>query len=97
MNKGELIDSLAGSTGTTKAEASRCLEALTTTVTEELQNGGVVVIPGFGTFSIGNRAARVGRNPRTGTQIDIPASRVAKFKAGKALKDAVQVAELSES
>lgn len=90
MNKSELIDSLADSTGTTKADAGRGLEAFLSTITGVLKTGGQVVIPGFGTFSVGHRAARTGRNPQTGEEIQIKASRVAKFKAGKSLKDAVQ-------
>ena len=90
MNKGELIDAIAESAGTTKAEAARVLEAVTGTITHALKAGDQVVIPGFGSFSTGNRSARTGRNPQTGKEIQIKASRVAKFKAGKNLKEAVQ-------
>jgi DNA-binding protein HU-beta len=90
MNKSELIDALAESTEVTKSEAGRLLDGFVGTVTDVLKGGDQIVIPGFGTFSVGNRAARAGRNPQTGETIEIKASRVAKFKAGKALKEAVQ-------
>lgn len=90
MNKSELIDTVAENSGTTKADASKTLDALVDTIISELKTGGQVVLPGFGTFSVGNRAARTGRNPKTGEAIEIKATRVAKFKAGKNLKEAVQ-------
>ncbi len=90
MNKSELIDNLAGILGATKADAGRGLEAFISTVTKVLKTGGQIVIPGFGTFSVGHRSARTGRNPQTGEEIKIKAARVAKFKAGKTLKDSVQ-------
>lgn len=92
MNKSELVDAIASGSGLTKADASRVLETFTTAVTDALRSGDQVVIPGFGSFSTGNRAARTGRNPQTGKVIQIKASRVAKFKAGKNLKEAVQEA-----
>jgi DNA-binding protein HU-beta len=92
MNKSELVDSIASVSTVTKADTSRVLEAFMTTVTNALKNGDTVVIPGFGSFSTGNRSARTGRNPQTGKTIEIKASRVAKFKAGKNLKEAVQQA-----
>lgn len=92
MNKSELVDALANGSGLTKAAASRVLETFMTTVTDALKSGDQVVIPGFGSFSTGNRSARTGRNPQTGKTIQIKASRVAKFKAGKNLKEAVQEA-----
>ena len=92
MNKSELVDAIASSSGLTKADASRVLETFMTTVTDALKSGDQVVIPGFGSFSTGNRSARTGRNPQTGKTIQIKASRVAKFKAGKNLKEAVQQA-----
>lgn len=92
MNKSELVDSIATGSGVTKADASRVLEAFMTTVTDALRSGDQVVLPGFGSFSTGNRSARTGRNPQTGEAIAIRASRVAKFRAGKALKEAVQEA-----
>ncbi len=92
MNKSELVDALANGSGLTKADASRVLETFMITVTDALKGGDQVVIPGFGSFSTGNRSARTGRNPQTGKTIQIKASRVAKFKAGKNLKEAVQEA-----
>lgn len=90
MNKSELVEALANGSGITKAAASRVLEAFVQTVTDALKSGDQVVLPGFGSFSTGNRSARTGRNPQTGATIQIRASRVAKFKAGKALKEAVR-------
>jgi len=92
MNKSELVDAIANGSGITKAEASRVIAVFTETVTDALKNGDQVVLPGFGSFSTGNRSARTGRNPQTGKTIEIKASRVAKFKAGKSLKEAVQEA-----
>lgn len=92
MNKSELVEAIANGSGLTKADASRVLETFMTTVTDALRSGDQVVIPGFGSFSTGNRSARTGRNPQTGKTIEIKASRVAKFKAGKNLKEAVQEA-----
>ena len=92
MNKSELVDAMASRSGLTKADASRVLETFMATVTDALKSGDQVVIPGFGSFSTGNRSARTGRNPQTGKTIEIKASRVAKFKAGENLKEAVQEA-----
>ena len=90
MNKSELVEAIANGSGVTKADANRVLDTFMTTVTDALKGGDQVVLPGFGSFSIGNRSARTGRNPQTGQTIQIKASRVAKFKAGKSLKEAVQ-------
>jgi DNA-binding protein HU-beta len=90
MNKSELIDAIAEEAGITKVAAGKALESLIASVTKCLKSGGSVVLPGFGSFTTDTRAARVGRNPRTGEAIQIKASRVAKFKAGKTLKEAVQ-------
>ena len=90
MNKSELVEALANGSGITKAAASRVLETFVDTVTVALKRGDQVVLPGFGSFSTGNRSARTGRNPQTGATIQIKASRVAKFKAGKSFKEAVQ-------
>ena len=90
MNKSELIEAIASGSGVTKADASRVLDTFMMTVTQALKKGDQVVLPGFGSFSTGNRSARTGRNPQTGATIEIKASRVAKFKAGKSLKEAVQ-------
>lgn len=90
MNKSELVEAIAHSSGVTKADANRVLDTFMMTVTDALKSGDQVVLPGFGSFSTGNRSARTGRNPQTGQTIQIKASRVAKFKAGKTLKEAVQ-------
>lgn len=89
MNKGELIDSIANGAGLTKADSGRALEALITAVEKALKKGDTVSVIGFGTFSVRKRAARKGRNPRTGAEIKIKASKTPAFKAGKALKDAI--------
>jgi len=90
MNKSELVEAIAHGSGVTKADANRVLDTFMMTVTDALKSGDQVVLPGFGSFSTGNRSARTGRNPQTGQTIQIKASRVAKFKAGKTLKEAVQ-------
>ena len=89
MNKNELIDAIAGGSGLSKADAGRALEAFLGSVTSTLASGGSVKITGFGTFSVSHSAATTGRNPRTGEAIQIAASKNAKFKSGKGLKDAV--------
>lgn len=89
MNKSELIDAIATTADLSKAKAEDALNAVITTVTTALQKGDEVKLIGFGTFKVSNRAATTGRNPRTGEAIQIPASKQAKFVAGKALKDAV--------
>ncbi len=88
MNKGDLIDAVAASTGSSKADAGRAVDAVTSAIAGELGGGGSVSLVGFGTFSVSHRAARQGRNPATGESIQINASNVPKFKAGKALKAA---------
>lgn len=90
MNKSELIDTIASSSGVSKADTLRVLDGFIAAVGDELSAGGQVVLPGFGSFSVGQRAARTGRNPQTGELIQIKESTVAKFKAGKSLKEAVQ-------
>lgn len=90
MNKAELVEALANGSGLTKAVASKVLDVFTETVVDALKKGEQVVVPKFGTFLTADRAARTGRNPQTGQAIEIKASRVAKFKAGKLLKEAVQ-------
>jgi Bacterial nucleoid DNA-binding protein len=89
MNKTELIEVVAESTDLSKAAAAKAVDAILEAVIEALRKGEQVVLVGFGTFSVRGRAARTGRNPRTGNQIEIPASNIPSFKAGKALKDAV--------
>lgn len=90
VNKSELIDSIAESADISKAAAGRALDAMTNSVTGALKKGDQVTLIGFGTFSVKDRAARTGRNPQTGAEIKIAASKVPGFKAGKALKDAVK-------
>jgi len=89
MNKGELIDSVAGAAGLSRADATKAVDAVLDSIQGTLSNGGSVSLVGFGTFSVKARAARAGRNPRTGETIQIKASNVPGFKAGKGLKDAV--------
>ncbi|MEJ2308937.1 MAG: HU family DNA-binding protein [Gammaproteobacteria bacterium] len=89
MNKSELIDVIADQADISKAAAGRALDAMTDAITEALKKGDTVSVLGFGTFSVRERAAREGRNPRTGETIKIKASKNPAFKAGKALKDAV--------
>jgi len=89
VNKTELIDSIATAADLPKAAAGRALDAVIESITEALTKGDQVSLVGFGTFSVKNRAARSGRNPQTGATIEIKATNVPGFKAGKALKDAV--------
>jgi DNA-binding protein HU-beta len=89
MNKSELIEKIALGADISKTSAGRALDAFIGAVTEELKEGGQAVLVGFGTFSVRDRAARTGRNPQTGATIQIAAAKVASFKAGKALKNAV--------
>jgi DNA-binding protein HU-beta len=89
VNKNDLVDAVAERTGLAKSDAARAVEAVLGTVTETLQKGDQVALSGFGTFVVKARAARTGRNPRTGESIAIAASRVPAFKASKALKDAL--------
>ena len=89
MNKNELISSIASQTGLTKADSSKALDALLSSVSYALQKGDDVRLVGFGTFSVAHRAPTTARNPRTGATIKIPARKQAKFKAGKALQDSV--------
>ncbi|MGF1625474.1 MAG: HU family DNA-binding protein [Alphaproteobacteria bacterium] len=89
MNKNDLIASVAESGGMTRADATRAVDAVFDSITGALKKGDEVRLVGFGTFSVSSRAASQGRNPRTGDPISIPASKQAKFKAGKGLKDAL--------
>ena len=89
MNKSELIDAISADSGLSKAEAGRALDGFTSAITNALKGGNTVSMVGFGTFSVKHREARDGRNPRTGETIKIKASNNPSFKAGKALKDAV--------
>jgi len=89
MNKAELIDAISDSAGLTKADAGRALDGTITAVTDALAKGDSVSLIGFGTFAVKDRAERQGRNPQTGETITIKAAKIPSFKAGKALKDAV--------
>ena len=89
MNKSELIDQIAKAADISKAAAGRSLDATTTAITKALKKGDLVTLIGFGSFYVGKREARNGRNPRTGATIKIKAANSPKFRAGKALKDAV--------
>ncbi|ENO97337.1 MULTISPECIES: HU family DNA-binding protein [Thauera] len=89
MNKQELVASIAEKAGMTKADAARALDATVAAVTEALRQNETVTLVGFGSFYVGERAARTGRNPRTGKNIKIKAAKVPKFRAGKGLKDSV--------
>lgn len=89
MNKSELIDAIAESADISKAAAGRALDATVAAVTTSLKKGEMVTLVGFGSFYVGDRAERDGRNPQTGKAIKIKAAKVPKFRAGKTLKDAV--------
>ena len=89
MNKQELIENIAASADITKAAAGRALDSMIDSVSGALKAGDSVVLVGFGTFTVRDRAARTGRNPQTGAEIQISAAQVPAFKAGKALQDAV--------
>ena len=89
MNKSDLIEAIAQAADISKAAAERALDGTVAAITSSLQKGDMVTLVGFGTFHVSDRKARSGRNPRTGATIEIKASRVPKFRAGKALKDAV--------
>ncbi|KXS55250.1 MAG: HU, DNA-binding transcriptional regulator subunit beta [Marinobacter sp. T13-3] len=90
MNKSELVDHIADSADISKAQADRALKAATDGITGALTKGESVSLIGFGTFQVKERSARTGRNPQTGATMEIPASKVPGFKAGKALKDALK-------
>ena len=89
MNKNDLVAAVAGGADLSKADAAKAVDAVFDSITGSLSGGGEVRLVGFGTFSVANRKASTGRNPRTGEAIQIPASKQPKFKAGKGLKDAV--------
>ncbi len=90
MNKADLVNHVASAAGLTKASAGEAVEAVLAGITGSLAGGDSVSLVGFGTFSVAARSARTARNPRTGAPINVPASKAPKFKAGKALKDAVK-------
>ena len=89
MNKIDIIDQVAKSADISKAAAGRAIEATVTSIKTTLKKGGMVTLVGFGTFYASTRAARTGRNPRTGEAVEIKAAKLPKFRAGKALKDAI--------
>ena len=89
MNKSEVIDAIAEKADMTKADAGRALDATVAAISAALKEGDAVTLVGFGTFAVKERAARTGRNPQTGLEIKIAASKTPSFKAGKGLKDAV--------
>ena len=90
MNKAELIDAVSAKSGLTKADTDRAIKAFLDTVSETLAKGDQIALVGFGTFLVRERQARSGRNPRTGETISIESAKIPAFKAGKALKDAIQ-------
>ncbi len=90
MNKTELVEAIAKTAGLTKADADRAVRAAIEVITKALKKGDAVQITGFGTFAVAKRATRKGRNPATGKEIKIPASKAPKFKAGALLKKAVK-------
>ena len=89
MNRMELVAAIAEQTELSKKDAEKALKALTDVITEQLKKGGKIQLVGFGTFEVSERAAREGRNPQTGKTMTIAASKAPRFKAGKALKDAL--------
>jgi DNA-binding protein HU-beta len=90
VTKADLVNAMAEKAGLSKTDSEKALKAFIDAVTEALKAGEKVALVGFGTFSVGERAARTGKNPQTGAQIKIAAAKSPKFKAGKALKDSVQ-------
>ena len=90
MNKSELIQKVSGCCEMSQKDVGSCLNSIIETIQKELQNGGDVVIPGFGAFAVATRSARQARNFRTGKMMSVPATKVVKFKVGKTLKDAVK-------
>ncbi len=95
MNKAQLIDAIAVTADLPKTVASKALDAVLDCISKSLADGDMVALMGFGTFSVKERAARAGRNPKTGAEIQIKAARVPTFKAGKSLKDAVDAVAVS--
>ncbi|MBV7317542.1 HU family DNA-binding protein [Shewanella sp. NIFS-20-20] len=89
MNKAELIAKIAENAELSKAQANRALKSFEMAVTEAMKNGDKISLVGFGSFEISNRSARTGRNPQTGKEIQIPAAKIPKFKAGKGLRDSL--------
>ena len=90
MNKSELIHKVSEDCGLSQKDVGSCLNSIIETIQKELKNGGDIVIPGFGAFSVAMRSARQARNFQTGKMVEIPATKTVKFKVGKTLKDAVK-------
>jgi DNA-binding protein HU-beta len=90
MTKADLIQAVAKDAKISKSAAAQAIDSITDAIAKDLKRGGRVTLTGFGTFSVANRKARTGRNPQTGQEIRIPASKTPKFTAGKALKEAVR-------
>lgn len=90
MTKADLVSKIAGDGGVTKAQAEKAVDGFVSAVSDALASGEKVTLVGFGTFSVGERSEREGRNPRTGDKITIPASKVVKFKPGKSLSEKVK-------
>jgi DNA-binding protein HU-beta len=90
MNKSDLIGAVSRSTGLASSDSTRAVEAVFDSIAAALRSGDTVALAGFGSFLVQERAARTGRNPRTGAMLDIAASKVPKFKPGKALRDAIK-------
>lgn len=90
MHKAELIEAVASSTELSKAETNRVVSSVFETITDQLEKGESVIITGFGSFNVNKRQARTGRNPQTGEELQIPARKAPVFRAGKALKSAVE-------
>lgn len=90
MNKSELVEAVASGAGLSKVHAAKAIDALTSSITKAMKKGEKITLVGFGTFAVGRRKARNGRNPKTGATIKIPARKVARFKAGKALSDSIR-------
>jgi len=90
MTKAELVTKIASASGITKSQAEKAVDGFVTAVSDALAEGDKITLVGFGTFSIGARSEREGRNPRTGEKISIPASKVVKFKAGKTLGEKIK-------
>ncbi len=97
MNKNDLVATVASNSGLSKADAAKAVDAVFSSVTGALRRGDSVMLVGFGTFSVVDRKASVGRNPRTGERIQIPAARRPKFKAGKNLKQSVNISSSPET
>lgn len=93
MNKSELIDKIAQDASITKAAAARAIESMVEGIAQSLKRGERAALVGFGTFSVGERAGRTGRNPQTGATIEIPAKKVVKFRSGKELEDMINTEE----